>query len=128
MKTIQTIEAPDGSEMVVLPRMDYERLLVAAEDCADVAAFDRAKAALDSGADELVPEQVAERLLAGDAPLRVWREYRGLTQSALSVAAGVPQSVISAIESGRRQPSLATLRALANSLGLDLDDLDPAAA
>lgn len=99
----------------------------AAEDCADIAAFDRAKQALESCEDELVPDSVAARLLAGEHPLRVWREHRGLTQTALSETADIPQNMISAIESGRRQPSLATLRALAGGLGLDLDDLEPVA-
>ncbi len=124
MTRVQTIKAPDGSELVVLPRKEYEVLLAAAEDAADVAAYDRAKAALAADSDELVPGEIAERLLDGESPLRVWRTYRGLTQAALGQRAGVPQSVISAIERGRRAPSLATLRALASALGLSLDDLE----
>ena len=123
MNPIQTIKAPDGSELVVLPRADYERLTAAAEDAADALAYDRAKAALASGADELVSAEVAERLLTGESSLRVWRRYRGLTQTALARAAAVPQSVISAIETGKRSPSLKTLRALARALGVDLEDL-----
>jgi len=96
-------------------------------DSADIAAYDRVKAALSAGEDELVPGAVADRLLAGDSPLRVWRDYRGLTQMALAGAAGVPQSVISAMENGKRTPSLSTLRALARALGVDLDDLEAGA-
>ena len=49
--------------------------------------------------------------------LRRARELSGLTQSVLARRAGVPQSVISAYESGRRQPSLATLRRLVETSG-----------
>ncbi len=49
--------------------------------------------------------------------LRRARELSGLTQSLLARRAGVPQSVISAYESGRRQPSLATLRRLVEASG-----------
>lgn len=125
MGTVQTIRGADGSELVVLPRTDYDRLVDAAADAADIAAYDRAKAALAAGEDELVPGAVADRLLAGESPLRVWREHRGRTQTALAQAAGVPQSVISAVESGKRTPSLSALRALAKALHVDLDDLEP---
>lgn len=44
----QTIKTPEGSEMVVLPKADYDRLVALAnealEDAADVAAFDEALA------------------------------------------------------------------------------------
>lgn len=45
------------------------------------------------------------------------RELSGLTQSQLAHRAGVMQSVISAYESGRRQPSLPTLRRLVEASG-----------
>ncbi len=35
---------------------------------------------LDHGEDELIPSEVVEQLLAGEHPLKVWREYRGLTR------------------------------------------------
>jgi len=123
MRDVDSFKTPSGEEMVVLSRSAYERLVAAAEEAEEMAAFDRAKAALAGGEDELVPGPVAERLLAGEAPLRVWRNYRGFTQSALAQRAGLPQSVISAVESGRREPSLSALRALARTLDLDLDDL-----
>ncbi|MGH3917626.1 MAG: nucleotidyltransferase domain-containing protein [Pseudonocardiaceae bacterium] len=49
--------------------------------------------------------------------LRRARKLSGLTQSQLAGRAGVPQSVISAYESGRRQPGLATLRRLIEASG-----------
>lgn len=49
--------------------------------------------------------------------LRRARELSGLTQSQLSHRVGVAQSVISAYESGRRQPGLATLRRLVEASG-----------
>ncbi|MGH3159971.1 MAG: helix-turn-helix domain-containing protein [Streptosporangiaceae bacterium] len=37
--------------------------------------------------------------------LREARTVRGISQRTLAEAAGVPQSIVSAVESGRRQPS-----------------------
>ena len=45
----------------------------------------------------------------------------GLTQSDLSKKASITQSVISAYESGRRDPSLSTLNKLVSAAGFALD-------
>jgi predicted nucleotidyltransferase/DNA-binding XRE family transcriptional regulator len=55
------------------------------------------------------------------ALLRTARERAGLTQTELAGRAGVTQSVISAYESGHRQPALPTLAALVDAAGFDLD-------
>ncbi|HVA42482.1 MAG TPA: helix-turn-helix transcriptional regulator [Acidimicrobiales bacterium] len=49
--------------------------------------------------------------------LRSARRRAGLTQSELATRTGIAQSVISAYESGRREPSVAALRRLATALG-----------
>lgn len=53
--------------------------------------------------------------------LRSARHRAQLTQSQLADRAGVTQSVISAYEAGRRQPSLPTLTALIAATGYELD-------
>ncbi len=53
--------------------------------------------------------------------LRIARHRAGLTQVELAARAGVAQSVISAYESGRRQPALSTLAALVEATGFELD-------
>lgn len=53
--------------------------------------------------------------------LRSARRRARLTQSQLAERAGVTQSVISAYEAGRRQPSLPTLSALIAATGYELD-------
>ena len=52
----------------------------------------------------------------------VWqaRTEANLTQRQLADAAGVPQSTIAAIESGRRQPSIPLLQRLLRAAGRDL--------
>ena len=54
------------------------------------------------------------------ALLRQARRDAGLSQVALAARAGVTQSVISAYESGHRQPSLPTLAALVEAAGYKL--------
>jgi predicted nucleotidyltransferase/DNA-binding XRE family transcriptional regulator len=55
------------------------------------------------------------------AVLRDSRRRAGLTQVELAILAGVTQSVISAYESGHRQPSLPTLERLVEATGHELD-------
>jgi hypothetical protein len=66
------------------------------------------------------------RQVTGGALLRQARTHAGLTQSELAARAGITQSVISAYESGRREPALSTLVALIEATGHDLHvDLRP---
>ena len=52
--------------------------------------------------------------------LREARRRAGLSQMDLAARAGVTQSVISAYESGHRQPAIPTLRALIEATGHEL--------
>jgi predicted nucleotidyltransferase/DNA-binding XRE family transcriptional regulator len=52
--------------------------------------------------------------------LRQARQRAGMSQVELAAQAGVAQSVISAYESGRRQPSVPTLAALIEAAGFEL--------
>ena len=110
-------------EMITIPLDEYRSLRAAADDLADLGTFDRAKAALAAGTDESVPADVVKRLLAGESALRVWREFRGLSQSGLASASGVNRVQIVDIEAGRRNGSLETARKLATALGVSIDDL-----
>ncbi|MFP5218414.1 MAG: helix-turn-helix transcriptional regulator, partial [Actinomycetes bacterium] len=53
--------------------------------------------------------------------VRSARLSAGLTQAQLAQRAGVTQSVISAYESGRREPALSTLSRLVGAAGLRLE-------
>jgi len=58
--------------------------------------------------------------------LKIWREYRGLTQTDLAAQAGLSQAQIAQMESGKREGKVLVLRKLADVLKIDLDDLVPA--
>jgi ribosome-binding protein aMBF1 (putative translation factor) len=117
------IETPRGERLAVIPEAEYRHLREAAENLADVRAFDRAKRRLARGEDELIPFEMAERLSKGENSVRVWREHRGLKVSELAARAGIKPAYLSQIESGAREGKVATLSALAKALGVTLDDL-----
>jgi DNA-binding XRE family transcriptional regulator len=111
------------NEMITITREEYDRLLEAAEDLADLAVYERIKAAIASGEEELIPSALVDRMLAGESPLRVYREYRQLTQAALATASGVNRVQIADIEARRKSGSVETIRRLAEALHVTMEDL-----
>ena len=118
---LQTIEI-NGAPCAIVPIRDYDELRDALEDAADREALRQSRA---SG-EELVPGALVDRLGGGN-PVRVWREYRGLTATALARRAKVSDAELSAIENGAVTGSVQALRDIADALGVTVDDLLPAA-
>ena len=86
---VQLITAPDGSQMVVLPKAEFDQLVAAAEDRLDIA---EAAAALEEAKTiGTVPVEVMDAMLAGATPVAAWRQYRGLSQAELARRAGITQ-------------------------------------
>lgn len=121
--SVQIITSPTGERLVVVPEAEYEALVEAAEDAADIAAFEDFKKRLAAGEEELVPAEVVKRMLAGECPVRVWREHRGLSMAALAERAGIAQPYLSQIETGKRDGTVETMKKLARALDLAVDDL-----
>ena len=123
MAKVQKIVSPGGEAMVVLPEADYERLCEIAEDHADSAAANRVLDDIAAGREEFVPAEFANRILEGESPVRVYREWRGLTGQELAERIGVSQGYLSQIETGKRQGKIGAYRAIADALGASVDDL-----
>lgn len=120
---VQIIEKDGVPEYAIVPIEQYRRLLVLVEDAADIADADAALAAIQAGEEVYPAELVACLALADEPPLKVWREYRGMTQDRLAVLAGVSKSYISQIEAGKKNGSVKVMRKVAEALAVDLDDL-----
>ena len=111
------------NETVTIPKVEYDRLCALEEDFADIAAALAVEVRIGSGEEELIPAGVVDRLIDGDPPLRVWREFRNLTQAGLARASGVNRVQIVEIEAGRSTGSVHTLRKLSDALRVAMDDL-----
>jgi DNA-binding XRE family transcriptional regulator len=72
---------------------------------------------------ETVPATVVDRLVAGESPILVWREHRGLTLRALAKKIGISAGMLSEMENGKKDGSVRTLAAIAKALRVGLDDL-----
>ena len=122
---VQIISHGGTPEYAVIPYQEFEHLLESAEMLDDINAFDAATSRITSGDEEIFPDALVERLLSGEHPLKVWREYRGLTLAVLATACTVTTSALSLIEKGKREPSVALLKRLTLALHCDMEDLIP---
>lgn len=82
-------------------------------------------ARMEQANEESFPAHLVRRLSDGENPLRVWREYRGLSHAELARAAGAPTELVLEIEGGREDVPLRIMNELACALRVDLDDLVP---
>lgn len=120
----QKFTAPDGTEMVVLPATDFERLRLLAEEGEDVLAAHGQLTRLEAG-EGTVPGPVLNLMLdEGLSPIAAWRKYRGMTQAELAAAAGCTQAGLSQLESGVRHGRPKLRKALAKALNAPLWSLD----
>ncbi|MEM9524476.1 MAG: helix-turn-helix transcriptional regulator [Pseudomonadota bacterium] len=108
-----------GEKLIVLTEAEYNELIEDAGDAAlaDAAAFEK------RGAPTL-PADLLERSLDGRMhPLTAWRKAVGMTQAALARKAGLRTATVGNIENGKIDPRLSSLKALADALNLDIDDI-----
>jgi hypothetical protein len=119
MSPPQIIRTPNGEELVVLPRAEYEALVERAdheaEDADDVAIYDVRTAELAAGGVVLPPE-VSAAILRGDSRLKAIRNWRDETQLHLSFKTGIAQGYLSDLETGRRTGTPETIAKLAQAL------------
>jgi ribosome-binding protein aMBF1 (putative translation factor) len=123
MKAIRPLAENDDT--VLLRRADYEALVRQAEDATDAAQIREAEARVAEGEDEYLPIELTKRLMAGEVPVRVWREHRGLSARALARRAGISVAYLSQIETGKKPGSFDAMAKLARALGVDMEDLEP---
>lgn len=121
--TVQIIEIA-GQKMAMLPIDDYQRLLDVAEDREDVLDAMAAEKRRIEG-EEYLPAKMVDRILNGESALKIWRKYRGMTLDQLAVKAETKQSMLSMIETGQRRGSPVLWRALADAMGVSVDDILP---
>jgi hypothetical protein len=66
MNKPNVITTPSGDRMVLIPFEEYEHLVEAAEDAADARDVDEIKRKLANGEEELIPAEVADRIIDGE--------------------------------------------------------------
>ncbi|GIK98607.1 MAG: hypothetical protein BroJett029_28160 [Alphaproteobacteria bacterium] len=120
--TKQIIKQNGKPAFVVVPFDEWQRIEEILEDRADEAAV---RAYWENPDEEGFPDDVIGRILDRVNPVKVFREYRGMTQAALASAAQLSAMYLSQIERGERTPGRKALGKLATALRVDVEMLEP---
>lgn len=115
----QLLKKDGKPEFAVLPITEYRELIRRLEDLED--ARDIREYRAHPG--EAFPAEVVNQLIDEQTPLKVFREYRGMTLEALGTTCGVSAAALSQIENGKREPSVGLLKKLSEALRVDVDIL-----
>jgi ribosome-binding protein aMBF1 (putative translation factor) len=107
-----------GPAFAVVPWKDYVR--IAPEAAEDASLIEQAEAARD---EEHYPHDVAKRLVAGAPPLKVFREWRELSQKDLATKARIAKAYVSQVETGRRKLGRLAARKISTVLKVSIDQL-----
>ncbi len=119
--SVQVIKEGNQPRWAVVPYEEYLDLVERADMLQDIQDYDNVKAALARGDEELIPVEVIDNLLDGGNAIKVWREYRGLSQQALSKKAEISTPYLSQLETGRRKGSMAVLKKIADGLNISIE-------
>lgn len=131
MNKPQIITTPNGDELVVLAREDYDALVARAavpgdEDSALARLAARTAVDPETAAGAVrFPLAVVEAIGRGDNPVKVFRQWRDLSQAQLAENVGTDQGTISALEGGRRRGPAPLLKKIATALAVPLDLIVP---
>jgi DNA-binding XRE family transcriptional regulator len=111
------------SERGAVRRREFEALAQRIEDLEDTL---YARTVLnETKPEDYLPAELVTRLVAGEHPLRIWREHRNLTSAELAKRAGMTVSSVSEIERGQKPDSDDILRNLAAALKVRVEDIAP---
>ena len=112
-----------GKKYAVLPLEAWEKLQEYIEDLQDIADCNEIKARIERGDGEYFPSGVVDALIDGENKIKVFREYRKMTQAQLAEKTGLSTVMIKKLEAGETDGSVKSLKAIAQALNLDVDDI-----
>jgi ribosome-binding protein aMBF1 (putative translation factor) len=119
-------KGPQGDDIVILSRKEYDQLVAAAnEDARDAETLRRSIVRVKSGEEETFTSAEVDAFLAAKTPLAFFRKKRRMSQDDLAKRTGITQGYLSEIEIGRKSGDVRTLRKLADALKVSLDSLVP---
>jgi hypothetical protein len=117
---IQIIEKDGKPEWAILPYSEYLKLLEDHDDNEKINVF---KNKLASGQEELIPKDLVNRIIAGENPIKIYREFRKFTLSGFAAKTKLSVPYLSQLEHNERKGSFESLKKIAAVLGVSIDDL-----
>lgn len=117
---IQIIKKDGKPEWAIIPYSDYLELLTDHDSNEQINIF---KKKLSGGQEELVPMEFVNRIVAGENPIKVYREFRNLPLSKLAKKANLSVSYLSQLEHNERKGSANSLKSIAEALNVTINDI-----
>ena len=78
----------------------------------------------NAGPDSALPADILDALSAGqDHPVKIVRNFRGMTQAELAKAAGISRPYLTEIETGKKDGSIRAMKSIAKVLQVSVGDL-----
>lgn len=81
--------------------------------------------AIETANEERIPWEMRKRIIAGEVPVKVWREHRGISVPELARQARITVDVLVPYEAGGPEPGLRQMSRIARVLGIEVDLLVP---
>jgi ribosome-binding protein aMBF1 (putative translation factor) len=116
-------KTPNGEDIVILSRQEYDDLTEDKEDIADRAILLAAMARREAGEVEYLTSEEVDEYLAATTPMAFWRKRRGLSEAAISEKTGLSPNVLSEIEAGRASGDAESVGKIAAALGVTQDQV-----
>lgn len=103
--------------------MDYDIIHIAGKPHVLVPLHDYTVLKNGDGSNEL-PDHVLQDLAVGaQSPIKTLRKHRGMTQDDLANACGLSRPYLTELETGRKEGSIKSLKAIAQALQVPLERL-----
>lgn len=118
---VQIIEKNGKPEWAVIPYSEYKKLQDAIEDAEDIKDIEENLKAIQEGEESTIPGEVTFLILDGTNPIRAWREYKNIKMNELAQKVGISAAYLSQIENNKRNPTVDTLKAIANELAIEVE-------
>ena len=112
-----------GEKFALLPIATWNHIQETLEEAIDIANAKKISARIAAGGGEYFPEQVVQDIVFGKNKIKVYREYRGMTQAALANKSGISIDTVKRLETTAEGGSIKTVKAIAETLEIDIDML-----
>ena len=113
----------NGMKYAILPYEAYAKMIEILEDARDITDAKEIVARIERGEGEYFPSEVVNAILDGGNKIKIFREYRGMTQEALAEKINKSVAMIRKLENGSSDGSINTIKAISNALKVDVEML-----
>ena len=113
----------NGMKYAVLPYEVYVRMIEILEDARDIADAKEIANRIAQGEGEYYPSEVVNAILGGENKIKVFREYRGITQETLAEKINKSVAMVRKLENGSSDGSISTIKAISDALKVDVEML-----